>query len=78
MMTIGDREGRILISHPHTYDGYFFNASFCIRKIGKCFNSLRRHFNITLTSRNDGRLVCGRRAAVRFYLSLGLVRVFEI
>ena len=24
MMAIGDREGRIFLSHPHIYDGYFF------------------------------------------------------
>ena len=24
MMTIGDREGRIFLSHPHTHDGNFF------------------------------------------------------
>ena len=23
-MTIGDREGQIFLSHPHTHDGYFF------------------------------------------------------
>ena len=24
MITIGDREGRIFLSHPHSLDGYFF------------------------------------------------------
>ena len=24
VMTIGDREGRIFLSHPHAHDGYFF------------------------------------------------------
>ena len=24
MMTIGDHEGRIFLSHPHTHDGYIF------------------------------------------------------
>ena len=32
-------------------------------------------FNITMTSRIDMRPACGRRAVVRFYLSLGLVQV---
>ena len=31
-----------------------------------------------MTSRIDVRPACGRRAAIRFYLSLGLVRVCEI
>ena len=35
-------------------------------------------FKITMTSRYDVRQACGRRAAVRFNLFQGLVRVGEI
>ena len=32
VMTTGDREGRIFLSHPHTYNGLFFllTTKYCI------------------------------------------------
>ena len=78
VMTNGDRERRIFLSHPHTNSGFFFllttNYSILLwknRKKGfqKIPNSLAtwwRYFIITITPGNDARLACGRRAAVRF------------
>ena len=40
MMTIGDHDGRIFLSHPHTHGGYFvllttFKTSFILEKTWK-------------------------------------------
>ena len=84
VMTNGDREGLIFLSHPHTNNGFFFllTAKYLILYWKNMKKASRkswirwhatwwRHFIIAMTSRNDVWLFV-------FYLSLGLVRVCEI
>ena len=93
VMTSGDHEGRIFLSHPHTNNGFVFLLTAKYRNLywkkkqhEKRFQKSRIHwyatwwrrFNIEMTSRIDVRPARSRRAAVRFYLSLGLERVCEI
>ena len=71
VMTIGDREGRFFLSHPHTNNGFFFllTTKYLIlywkgmkktsRKSWIRWNATRwRHFNISMTSRIDVRPTC--------------------
>ena len=68
MMTIGDREERIFLSHPYTNNGYFYRSplkrSFILERIEKkdfqkIPNTLKcdmvTSFNITMTSLVDMR-----------------------
>ena len=88
VITIGDREGQIFLCLPHMNSGLFFLLTTKFRilyceNMKKGFqnilNSLRydmvTSLNITMTSRIDVRPAFGRRAAVHFYLSHGLVQV---
>ena len=88
MMSIGDREGRMFLSHPHTNDGFFFllttfNISFILEKLEKDFqeilNKLRCDMVTSFQHYNDvtDRCAASMRLSV-FYLCLGLVRVCEI
>ena len=87
---VGDREVRIFLSHPHTNNGFFpcspLNISFILEKLEKDlrkilenpeYAELRHGDAILILQRRHGS-TCGQRAAVRFYLSLGLVRMCEI
>ena len=87
MMTNGDREGRIFLSHSHTNIGFFscspLNTSFYIGKIVKRLPENPeyaeiQHDDVIFTLQWRHGSTCGRRATVRFYLSYGLVRVCEI
>ena len=84
MMTNGDRKGRIVLSNPHTNNGFFFSLTIKYlflywKKREKDFQKILNTLKCDMvTSRIDARPACGRRAAIRFYLSLGLVRVCEI
>ena len=57
VMTIGDREGRIFLSHPHTNNGFFsclpLYTSFILKKSGKYFQNPKyadmRHYDLILT-----------------------------
>ena len=44
VMTIGDRERRGFLSHPHTNNGFFscspLNTRFILEKQGKCFQKI--------------------------------------
>ena len=88
VMTNDDRQGQIFLSHPHMNNGLFFllNTKYLIiywknmKKISR--KSWIRweetwwcNFNITMTSWIDVRPAYG---CSFFYLSHGLVRVFEI
>ena len=74
-MTNGDREGQILLSHPHTNNGFFS----CYHQILPYFILEKhekkllenpaiwwRNLNITISLRIDVRPACVRRAAVAF------------
>ena len=90
MMTIGDREGQIFLSHPHTNNGFFFLLA--TKYLILYWKGLKRlpenpeiaevrHDDVILTLQCH-RSMCGQLADdVRlfvFYLSHGLVRVCEI
>ena len=82
MLTNGDHEGRIFLSHPHTNNGLFFflNTKYLIlyekdmKRLSENpeFAEMRHgeHYNDVTDSAVSVRLF--------FYLSLGLVRVCEI
>ena len=88
VITNGDHERRIFLSHPQMNNGFFFLLTtkyliLCWIKYEKDFhkilNTLRCawscNFNITLTSQIDMRQMCG---CLVFYFFHGLVRVCEI
>ena len=87
MMTNGDHEGRVFLSHPHTNNGFFFllttKYSFYIDKAWKRLPenpeyAEMRHGDVILTLQRSHGSTCGKRAVFFFYLSLGLVWVCEI
>ena len=77
-MTNGDYEGRSCLYHPHTNNGFFFllTTKYLIKRkrIPESPEYAKiRHGHIILTLQRRHGSTCGQRAAVRFYLSLGLV-----
>ena len=71
MMTNGDHEEQIFLSHPHTNNGFFFLLTTILGKNLKKKKNLPenpeyaemlhgdRHFNITMTSRIHVQPACG-------------------
>ena len=91
VMTNGDREGQIFLSHPHTNNGFSFLLStkylILYWKTGKRLPenpeyAEMQHGDVILTLQWRNRLMCRQRAADMllfiFYLSQGLVQVCEI
>ena len=93
MMTIGNHEGQIFSSHPHTHDGYFFSLTteyliLYLKDMKRLPENPEfaemRHGEVILTLHWRHGLTCGQHAdnvrLFAFYLSLGLVyiRVCEI
>ena len=87
MMTKGDREGWIFLSHSHTISWSPINTSFYIGKHEKCLICRDATYvwygdvfhKIALTPRMDVKTASGRCAAVRFFIdSTGWYGVCEI
>ena len=88
VVTNGDHEGRIFLSHPHTNNRIIFLANYLIphfilentrKDFQKVLNTLRCDMVTSFLHYND--VTDGRAASVRlfvFYHSLGLVRLCEI
>ena len=75
MMTIGDREGLIFLSYPHTNNGFFFLlTTYYLIYIGKTWKRFpeipeyaeMRHGDVILTLQCRYGSTCGQRAAVCF------------
>ena len=82
VMTNGDREGRIFLSHPHTNNGFFFIPHFILEKHEKGFqktlNSRKCDMVMSFLYHSDVTARCA--TSVRLfvlYLSHGLVWVWE-
>ena len=90
MITNGDGEGRIFLSHPHTNNGFSFLLTtkyhiFYWKNMKKAFSNAEfaemRHSDLILTLQWRHGPMCDHRAADMrlfvFYLSHGLVQVCE-
>ena len=71
MMTNGDPEGQIFLSHPHTNNGFFFLLTtkylIFIVKHGKGLKKILNTRSCDMvTTRINVRAACGRHAAARF------------